>query len=683
MGSSAFVYDFIRTGTCVTGKSECRFSDHYFLHSCQFRQPEKQAGSGRLFRRKELCSAPAAALSIGSRRKNSGKEEAVSEALCYNIKVQLYRFGRISCALPKQETLVGQQEKDRFAFKKTDAKPEKDRDQMMRVSFPTYIEKIIHILESVGFEAYVTGGAVRDLLRGEAPHDYDITTNARPEQTAGLMQAAGLRIVENLGQNFGVLIVLSEGIPVEIATFRGERYGVGDAHRPAEVWYCDTLREDLSRRDFTINAMALDIRGNLYDYFGGQEDIRRRLLRTVGDPKARFREDALRMYRACRFVAQLDFTYVEGADAAEDVHGGYEPALSTEENLRRAMQAAGKKVPENIKLMGPDAQVTGPSSESGFGQAGTCYELKKRYAFDLSRCRELSLERVRTELDKLLLGKAAGKGLILLLSTGLAGTRCRIREQGQEKYVAVLPELEHLPGLPQNIRFHCFNVLEHILTAVDNSPQKLLLRWASLLHDVAKGLPGVRGATPDGYPNDHGHEKASSDMARDILTRLRYPEPFVRRVSWLVAGHMRYAPLLIHKKKTLAHWIRSEANSGNFRTSAEMGEAFTQLGQVFLADMQATWAGVLREPVMEEGRRLSEEVARAARKMPVHTSDLQLDGKATGAILAAAAPGLDWDTGAALRYLLGRVQSGTAANEREVLESVLERKLRRLQTLQR
>ena len=91
-------------------------------------------------------------------------------------------------------------------------------------------------------------------------------------------------------------------MPVEITTFRGESYGT-DAHKPEQVWYCDNLREDLSRRDFTVNAMALDINGNLYDYFGGQEDLQNKVLRTVGKAKLRYQEDALRMFRACRFVA--------------------------------------------------------------------------------------------------------------------------------------------------------------------------------------------------------------------------------------------------------------------------------------------------------------------------------------------------------------------------------------------
>ena len=560
----------------------------------------------------------------------------------------------------------------------------------MQTSFPDYVTKTLNILNAAGYEAYVVGGAVRDQLLGLEPGDYDIATDGRPEQVAAVLRNAGYSLAEKLGENFGVVVAVTEGRSLEIATFRNERYAYGqDAHRPAEVWFCDTLKEDLSRRDFTVNAMAMDSRGNLYDYYGGQKDLEAKVIRTVGDPRKRFAEDALRMYRACRFVAQLDFTYVEGNDAPEDVRGGYDEVLTVEQNLRIAMEKAGKTVPGNMKTMGPEAQLTHGPAVTGsdgsvrggllqddgtatglpFGQPGTKYYLKKRYVFDISRCRNLSLERVKTELDKMLVGKAAGKGLALFLSSGLANAQCRVRDKGSETFVDVLPELTHLPALPQNIRFHCYNVWEHILAAVDKGPRELTLRWALLLHDVAKGLPGIRGSTPDGYPNDHGHEKESAKMAQAILTRLRYPRPFVRRVSWLVAKHMRFAPMMIHKNNTLLRWIRSEATGGEFRTEKEMTEAFSQLTEVFLADMGATGAGVLQEPVMEEGRRLGEEAVRIAREqMPVHTSDLHVRGSEIQVLLPLT-------VGDAMKYLLARVQSGSIPNERGALLQALEKKL--------
>ena len=565
----------------------------------------------------------------------------------------------------------------------------------MQNSLPAYVLKTLQILNAAGYEAYVVGGAVRDMLLGIEPGDFDITTNARPEQIASVLRAAGYTLAENLGENFGVVVAVTEGHALEIATFRNERYAYGqDAHRPAEVWFCDTLQEDLSRRDFTVNAMAMDSFGKLYDFFCGQEDLKAKLLRAVGNPKQRFAEDALRMYSACRFVSQLDFTYVEGNDTAADVLGEYDEEQTVEQNLRSAMIKAGKPVPADMKTMGPDAQLTGSLDGNGFGQPGTKYYLQKRYVFDISQCRNLSLERVKTELDKMLLGKSAGKGLALFLSSGLANAQCRVRDKGTETFVDVLPELAHLPGLPQNIRFHCYNVWEHTLAAVDKSPRELVLRWALLMHDVAKGLPGVRGTTPDGYPNDHGHEQKSSEMAETILTRLRYPRPFVRRVRWLVAKHMRFAPMMIHKNNTLLRWIRSEAVGGTFRTEKEMAEAFAQLTEVFLTDMGATWAGVLQEPVMEEGRRLGEEAVRIARdRMPVHTSDLKVSGDEMQKLIERECPvhnrNMDEQeethnnskpqrtvsTGEAMKYLLARVQSGSIPNERKALLQAMKRKL--------
>jgi tRNA nucleotidyltransferase/poly(A) polymerase len=210
---------------------------------------------------------------------------------------------------------------------------------MTAAGFPVYIEKVLAALETAGFEAYVVGGAVRDLLSGTEPEDFDVTTKARPEEVCAVARHAGWGLVDKLGQNLGVVVVLVDGHSVEVATFRGERYGA-DAHRPAAVWYCDSLEEDLSRRDFTVNAMAMDRNGKVYDFHGGRRDLALRVLRTVGNPRRRYAEDALRMYRACRFVAQLGFTYVEGEDTPDDVVWDYDPEQSLEANLQRGAAEA-------------------------------------------------------------------------------------------------------------------------------------------------------------------------------------------------------------------------------------------------------------------------------------------------------------------------------------------------------
>lgn len=479
---------------------------------------------------------------------------------------------------------------------------------------PPIINKILLLLTDAGYEAYVAGGAVRDLLLGKTPGDFDVTTSARPKQVIELLTGAGFSIIGELGQNFGVVVARQAGQTVEIATFRGEAYGI-DAHKPEQVWYCDDLQGDLSRRDFTVNAMALDRHGNIYDYYGGQQDLQAQVLRTVGDAVTRYQEDALRMYRACRFVGQLGFSYIQ--------EGRQKPA---------------------------------------FGEPGTPYYLPCSYPFPVERSAGLSLERVRTELDKLLLSRHAGKGLMLLLATGLASARCRARANGVDCEIAVLPELEHLADLPQNQRFHCYPVWEHTLAAVDNGPRQLAVRWALLLHDVAKGLPGIRKLNQEGQPSDHGHEAESAVMARVILTRLHYPPAFIERVVWLVARHMRFAPMLVTGRHTLLRWLRSEAAAGIFKDNAEMTAAFEQLVAVFLADMGATHAGKNAE-LMAEGRALGDAILELARsKMPVHTKDLAISGREVLTLLTDKT-----QIRFVMQYLLQRVQSTSLPNEKAAL----------------
>ena len=122
-----------------------------------------------------------------------------------------------------------------------------------RFLLPPIINRILTLLTEQGFAAYVVGGAVRDLLLGKTPGDFDVATSARPESVISILEPAGFTVVGELGQNFGVVVVHRDSQMVEIATFRGEAYG-GDAHKPAQVWYCDDLEADLSRRDFTVNA---------------------------------------------------------------------------------------------------------------------------------------------------------------------------------------------------------------------------------------------------------------------------------------------------------------------------------------------------------------------------------------------------------------------------------------------
>ena len=162
--------------------------------------------------------------------------------------------------------------------------------------------EVLARLRKAGFRAVLVGGCVRDFLRSQPPHDYDAATSARPEEI--LAACADLTCVPT-GLRHGTVTVLSQGLPVEVTTFRREGT-YSDGRHPDQVSFTTSLEADLARRDFTINAMAWD-EGGLVDCFGGQEDLEAGLIRCVGEPERRFREDALRILRGLRLAAQLDF----------------------------------------------------------------------------------------------------------------------------------------------------------------------------------------------------------------------------------------------------------------------------------------------------------------------------------------------------------------------------------------
>ena len=172
--------------------------------------------------------------------------------------------------------------------------------------FPREVKEILSALEAAGHSAYVVGGCVRDLLRGVEPNDYDITTSARPEQTMALFAHHCIPT----GLQHGTVTVRKNHQSFEVTTFRADG-PYSDARRPDSVRFSTDLHEDLQRRDFTVNAMAMDLRGELYDPYGGREDLRQGVIRCVGDADTRFGEDALRIMRALRFAATLKFTVEE------------------------------------------------------------------------------------------------------------------------------------------------------------------------------------------------------------------------------------------------------------------------------------------------------------------------------------------------------------------------------------
>ncbi len=211
--------------------------------------------------------------------------------------------------------------------------------------------KIVETLRASGFRAFWAGGCVRDMIMGTAPTDYDVTTDARPEDIVSLFD----RTVP-VGEKFGVVLVIRGGDPFEVATFRGEA-DYRDGRHPENVYFTDE-REDVNRRDFTINGLLYDPVGNeVLDFVGGRSDIEKRLVRTIGDPHRRFSEDSLRLLRAVRFAAGLGF--------------------DLEEETRQALIEAAPSIDR------------------------------------------ISRERIRDELLKILKGRAPARGFRLLRETGL------------------------------------------------------------------------------------------------------------------------------------------------------------------------------------------------------------------------------------------------------------------------
>ncbi len=453
-------------------------------------------------------------------------------------------------------------------------------------------EFILRALSEKGKEAYVVGGCVRDMLMGKTPHDWDITTSAWPEETKGILEAAGCHTVDGGGRRFGTVIAVWHGEAYEVTTFRSESYGQ-DAHRPESVSFADTLDEDLSRRDFTVNAMAMDADGDVYDPFGGEKDIRNKKLRTVGSAEERFQEDALRLFRACRFLGQLDFM------ADKSLVGGMASAFP---------------------------RVSG-----------------------------LSLERVKSEVERLLVAPHAGRGLDLLVRTGLCEQSCRVKENGTYSEVAILPELSHLVDLPQMKQFHKYDGWYHTLAVVEASPAERISRWAALLHDVGKGIPGVRRVEGEKI-TDYGHDQVGADMAAALLTRWRFPKKEVHLISWLVANHMKFHYFANVEEADVVKWVRRLAREKDFPSQVELAEAIRYLTALCQADIIGCGRPLSATVGHGEFGRCMEDIALAT---PVNTKELHYTPDTIEALGPMVKEGL--------QNLLARVQNGTLENEPHAL----------------
>jgi len=314
-----------------------------------------------------------------------------------------------------------------------------------------------HLFRERGLHLYLVGGTVRDQILGKATHDLDFTTDAPPERTREVLEAAIPTAIYSIGEKFGTIGATFDDVVVEITTFRTERYQPGS--RKPEVRYGTSLEEDLARRDFTINAMALDLAtGALVDPFGGQVDLSAGVIRAVGKPAERFAEDPLRLLRAVRFVAQLGF--------------------EIEPHTRAAIRQCAESL------------------------------------------HQVSRERILDEMNRLLVGPYAARGLRLLADLGLLDV--------------FLPEVMDLRRTTQGKRSK--DVFEHTLKVIDRTPPDLVLRWAALLHDIGKPRTIVQ---TDGEIHFPGHELVGERLSHEILSRLRADSSLVARVSRLSGMHMR------------------------------------------------------------------------------------------------------------------------------------------------
>ena len=484
---------------------------------------------------------------------------------------------------------------------------------------PKAVILALQVLKQAGGTPYIVGGAVRDLFMGKEPHDYDVASDLKPEEVLTALKKVNIPVVEKLGNNFGVVVGLFDGLPIEIATFRNEVYGPKDAHRPESVTFSKTIEEDLSRRDFTMNAMAMDSEGNIIDSYDGRKDIQAKVLRTVGDPSLRFTEDPLRMYRACRFVSQLGFTYTESETAAVS------PVFVRKDFWQKC------------------------------------------------NAKNLSMERVRQEMEKLLTGQEPDKGLSLLMTSGLIRSSFAVRKKGKLVYEAPLDMLSHLENLEQNPNYHMYDAWNHTLQAVRNAPQDLKLRWAMLFHDAGKGLETIRRVNPNtGMPTDRCHELESFRMVSEALSSFGYNDSFVKEVSWLVKNHMYMPDVLVMKKQNLRRWIHRK--TADFRTQKDMLDMFTALEAVFTADLAASRHSPEEEKKLH--RKMAYVLQIIAEQTPVHSSDLAIKGSA----ILEMIQGTELEIRNVYAGLLKQVQDGVIKNEEAALMNAVQNKVMRVKT---
>ena len=352
--------------------------------------------------------------------------------------------------------------------------------------------QIVRKLHSRGHAAYFAGGCVRDLLLGREPSDFDVATSATPDVVLKMFPRTFA-----VGASFGVVLVATDisgeqqdiqEIVTEVATFRSDG-AYSDGRRPDSVRYTTSPEEDVRRRDFTINGMLLDpealaasgeVQAAVLDYVGGRDDLQAHLIRAIGDPAQRFAEDKLRMLRAVRFAARFGF--------------------SIEERTLHAMCTAAREI------------------------------------------EQVSRERVRDELTRMLTEGAARQALELLDRSGLL--------------LHVLPEAARLRGVEQPPQYHPEgDVWTHTMMLLEQLPSgcPATLAWGALLHDIGK--PATFRRAPERIRFD-GHVEVGVRIAEEICLRLRMSNADTQQILSLVANHMRFGDVEKMRASTLKRFFR-------------------------------------------------------------------------------------------------------------------------------
>jgi len=335
---------------------------------------------------------------------------------------------------------------------------------------------ILKRLLSHSYQAYIVGGAVRDIILGITPKDIDIVTSATPEQIRPLFKDFA---IIDVGKAFGIITIHKDGESFEIATFRADGHS-SDSRRPDSITYVQTIEEDLARRDFTCNAIAMDINNNLIDPFNGRQDIQQKLIKFVGDPLKRISEDRLRILRAYRFMSQLDFT------------------------LHAATHKAIYKATRD-----PNHAFTG-----------------------------ISQERITAEFSRTLKGKNCFNTIKLMAEDGVLFLIIpELKELITPHNNPHHPETMHPWG--NTIFAHTMLVLKAMCEnepASNDIDSKLVTRLAALLHDIAKPL--CRANKGD-YDNFVGHDTQGEQITQKIMRRMCFSNQMIKRVANLVSMHMQ------------------------------------------------------------------------------------------------------------------------------------------------